>query len=408
MTLKELAHAAQQRLQSHASQPVRRSHVHELLAAAFSYRSWAAFLSDALLADAGVGDAPDGGAAAVSGRALQLGYGQADAVGLAVTLLSFIAAHQLTCVRWSDLQALRVPMARADEGDAEFEDDRDGGGTDDPGLDSTASAGATIARDRLLVSPLLLDSLEQTAAQGDPALHALLAALYRCERPNPYLYEESLKGRVLSVVERRWADEYLQLEPRFRRYEQHLKAAALGGVRQAAAEYAAAFDSREFYELAERMTGDVDADQMARFAGTPASKARWLREAAEQGSASALQQLADGGDEWALERLAERGDSVALRALSEEALKRGDLVRAWVWQHLALLHGVDLTRSTMRAYHDGGPQDGEFYDSDFGGPLYVDGEEALVLPALEVAEQRRATSLAREIHDRTSQRPRLS
>ena len=75
---------------------------------------------------------------------------------------------------------------------------------------------------------------------------------------------------------------------------------------------------------------------------------------------------------------------------------------------LSLLHGVDLTRSAMRAYHDGGPNDGEFYHSDFGGPLYVDGEKALVLPALEEAEQRRATSLAREIHDRTSQRPRPS
>lgn len=406
MTLKELAHAAQQHLQSHASQPVRRSHVHELLAAAFSYRSWAAFLSDALLADAGAGDAPDGGAAALSGRALQLGYGQADAVGMAGALLSFIAAHQLTCVRWSELHALQAPMAPADEGDADYEDDGDGGETDDPGLDSTASVSPTMPRERLLGSPLLLDGLEQ-AAQGDPAVHALLAALYRCERPNPYLHEESLKGRVLSVVERRWVDEYLQLEPRFRRYEQHLKAAARGGVRQAAAEYAGAFDSREFYELAERMTGEVDADQMARIAGTPASRARWLREAAEQGSASALQQLAGGGDEWALERLAGQGDSVTLRALAEEALERGDLVRAWVWQHLALLHGVDLTRSTMRAYHDGGPNDGEFYDSDFGGPLYVNGEEALVLPALEEAEQRRATSHAREIHDRTSQRPRL-
>lgn len=408
MTLKELAHAAQQHLQSRASQPVRRSHVHELLAAAFSYRSWAAFLSDALLADTGVGDAPDGGAAAVSGRALQLGYGQADAVGMAATLLSFIASHQLTCVRWSELHALQAPMAPADGGDADYEDGEDGGETDDPGLDSTASVGPTVPRERLLGSPLLLEGLEQAAAQGDPAVHALLAALYRCERPNPYLYEESLKGRVLSVIERRWADQYLKLEPQFRRYEQHLKAAALGGVRQAAAEYAAAFDSREFYELADRMTGEVDAAQMARIAGTPASRARWLREAAEQGSASALQQLADGGDLWALERLAEQGDSVALRALAEEALERGDLVRAWVWQHLALSHGVDLTRSTMRAYHDGGPNDGEFYDSDFGGTLYVDGEEALVLPALEEAEQRRATSLAREIHDRTSHRPRLS
>ena len=43
---------------------------------------------------------------------------------------------------------------------------------------------------------------------------------------------------------------------------------------------------------------------------------------------------------------------------AERAVKHGDLLEAWTWQHLALLHGVDLTVSTMRAYHDAGPQDG--------------------------------------------------
>ena len=41
MTLKELAHSAQQHLQTLAGLPVKRSHIHELLAAAFGYSSWA-------------------------------------------------------------------------------------------------------------------------------------------------------------------------------------------------------------------------------------------------------------------------------------------------------------------------------------------------------------------------------
>ena len=45
MTLKELAHLAQQTLHTRAGCPVRRSHVHELLAAAFGHRSWAALLA---------------------------------------------------------------------------------------------------------------------------------------------------------------------------------------------------------------------------------------------------------------------------------------------------------------------------------------------------------------------------
>ncbi len=65
MTLKELAHSAQQPLQALAGVPVKRSHVRELLAAAFGDSSWAAFRSESLLADAGVG-------AALAGVSLQL------------------------------------------------------------------------------------------------------------------------------------------------------------------------------------------------------------------------------------------------------------------------------------------------------------------------------------------------
>ena len=51
--------------------------------------------------------------------------------------------------------------------------------------------------------------------------------------------------------------------------------------------------------------------------------------------------------------------------------------------YLLLSTSYDLTLSTLAARHDGGSNDGEFYDSDFGGPLYVDGDEGLALPELE-------------------------
>ena len=72
------------------------------------------------------------------------------------------------------------------------------------------------------------------------------------------------------------------------------------------------FDSREFFELAERMAGDVDADRMAQIAATPEARAEWLRTAAQGGSDSALRTLARGGDAWAREWLAEHGDIGAL------------------------------------------------------------------------------------------------
>jgi hypothetical protein len=392
MTLKELAHAAHQALQARAGCDLRRSHVHELLAAAFGYQSWAAFHSDSLLADAGVGAPPAGGVPRVAGRALHLQYTQGAASAMAVALLELASERKLGAIRWAELADLLRPAPRYIDDDGHEDDDPDDAD------EREAEPGSVPAREQLLKSALLLSSLERAAA-SNPTGHQLLAALYRCARPNPYLYEESLKGRALTSIERGWADEYLRLEPQYRKYELHLKAAALGGVRAAALEYGIVFENAEFLALAEQFRGDVDALRMAEMAATPESRTRWLRTAAEQGSRSALQQLADQGDPWAEERVAAWGDVDWLRSAAGRALDRGDALRAWTWQYLALAHGADLTASTMAAYHDGGQQDGQFYDSDFGGPMYVDGDEGVVLPVLGPAGHRDAEAKARELFD---------
>lgn len=397
MTLKALVHSAQQHLQTRVGFPVKRSHVHELLAASFGYRSWAAFRCESLLADAGVGEALAGAPPQLIGRAVQLGYGQMKSVRLADALVGFLVARQVSCIRWTDVrEALAVVPARPDEERVD-DDDEEWGDEDETQKPVPVEVPGPL---RFLSSPLLLDSLEQMAEGAEGEVRHSLATLYRCKRPNPYLHQESLKGRQLTRIEQGWVDEYLLAEPRFRKYEAHLKAAALGGVRPAAVEYAAVFDSREFFDLAEQMAGDVDADRMAQIAATPHARAAWLRTAAEGGSESALRQIAWDGEAWAQERLAEQGDIDALREVAERAVDGGDAMKAWTWQHLALLYGVDLTVSTMRAYHDGGPQDGEFYDSDFGGAMYADGDEGLRLLPLGPQEDQRARLLAREIHER--------
>jgi hypothetical protein len=134
-------------------------------------------------------------------------------------------------------------------------------------------------------------------------------------------------------------DEYLRLEPQYRKYEAHLRAAALGGVRAAALEYGTAFENPEFIALAERLTGEVDALKLARHASSNEARERWLRTAAEQGSRTAIEALASQGDAWA--------DDHWLRSAAQRALDAGNFVRAWSWQYLALERGVDLTRSTM-------------------------------------------------------------
>jgi hypothetical protein len=398
MTLKELAHLAHQTLQDRAGCPVKRSHVHELIAAAFSHRSWASFLSESVLADAGVGSGPKGGLPEVIGRAVQLGYPQAAAATLSATLQALIAERGLSAVAWADLRGSLMPAPKVDDGDEFDQDDDDEGWEDEPPPATPAVSGP--ARAQLLASPILVSSLEQAAGPANPQAHYLLAALFRSGRPNPYLYEESLKGRVLSAIERGWVEEYLRLEPQYRKYEAHLKSAALGGVRAAALEYGKAFEAPEFIAMADRMSGDVDALEMARLAPSEEARERWLRTAAEQGSRSALEALAAHGDAGAEDQVAAWADRHWLRDAAERAIDAGDALRAWTWQYLALERGEDLTRSTMAAYHDGGERDGQFYDSDFGGPLYAAGDEGLELPELDRPSHRAAKAKARELVER--------
>lgn len=398
MTFKALARAAHQSLQARAGCDIRHSHVHELLAAAFGYRTWAALTTDALLADHGVGQAPQASAKPqIAGRALQLQYGQAEALTMAGSLGEFIADKQLGLVRWATLAPL-LPMATRSGAPGEHEEDGDADEDledwdDAPRLSENAS---TLPREQFLASGLLLESLVQ-AATKDPHVHQVLAALFRCRKPNPYLYEESLKGRQLTASERGWVEQYLLLAPRYVRYEAHLKAAAEAGVRAAALEYGTVFERPEFIALAERLDGDVDPEQMARVATSLEARTRWLRRAAEAGSRRALEDLADLGDPWAQERMAPRASMHWLRVAAERALIENDPVRAWIWQYVALARGEDLTISTLAARHDGGSNDGEFYDSDFGGPLYVDGDEGLVLPELDRAQHGEAKATARDI-----------
>ena len=81
-----------------------------------------------------------------------------------------------------------------------------------------------------------------------------------------------------------------------------------------------------------------------------------------------------------------------------------DLSKCWTWLHFAKLLGTDLTTSSMRAYHDGGPQDGQEYDDDFGGPAYVDGDEGIKLPPLDSGDDAVARERADEMYRRFSQR----
>jgi hypothetical protein len=403
MTLKELAYVAQSRIQARIGSPVKRGHVLELLAAAAGFRSWAAFDAAALLADTGTNGQALLARGLIAGRAIQLEYPTPDAELAATVLIELTGELQLSFVEWQTLTAAlhaSSPLSREafdDEDELADEDLEDDGwepeSRSEPQLQPQGQALPTR-------SPLLLDSLERAIQlrPEDPIAHYALAAFYRCARPSPYLYEESLKGRKLSSIEQDWVEGYLRAAPVYEKYMRHLKAAASLGDRMAALECAEALGGRALYEVADRMQGPVSALRMAELAPDDTERMKWLRVAAAEGAPDALAVLARRGDPAALTQLAARGDMDSIRALATQALDSDNAMDAWQWQQLALLHGRDLTKSTMQAYHDGGERDGQFYDSDFGGGLYADGDEGLELPSISDAQRAEAKKRAQAIY----------
>lgn len=343
------------------------SHTYELLASAFGEGTWAAFNTRYWLVDSQdgfVGERPEVNPAVVMARALQLGLEQASANRMGSLVLTSVRDNRLGKVEKASFDRLRLARVRLPEG--------------------------------LTQSQLFLSQLSAAALAGDPHGHHRLAALYQCSRPNPYLYEESLQGRELTAHEDRWVQEYLVQAKHYPLYREHLKAAALGGIRAAALEYAEAFEDSTFFDIADRLAGSVDAKRMAKIAPTASARQTWLK-AAAQNDPEVLSELAHEGNEDAIQQLAITGDPYHLRNLAEQALEVGHVIQAWTWQYIALSYGIDLTRSTLVGRHNGGQHHGAFYDSDFGGAIFVDGEEGLELPQLTSKQHAEAKLRAKSL-----------
>lgn len=365
MTVSDIVHRIREQAKG-AGFALKSTHAYELLASAFGQGTWASFSTQYWLADSPdgtVGERPETTPTLVAARALQLGLALNSAQPLGSLVLNSVQAARLGKVEKAALDRLRL---------AGF------------GLPAGLSQ-----------SPLFMSQLSPAPTAGDAHAHHRMAALYRCKRPNPYLYEESLKGRQLTAQETKWVEEYLVQAQHYPLYEAHLKAAAQGGIRAAALEYAEAFEDPSFFELADTLSGPVDAKRMARVAPDATARQKWLRIAGRD-DFEALEALASEGDVEARQQLAIAGDTYHLRALAERALEEGQAVEAWAWQHIALRHRHDLTKSTLAARHDGGSHHGEFYDSDFGGPLFVDGEEGLKLPQLTRSQMAEAKRIAKD------------
>lgn len=390
--IKSFAHRAHKSLSPLAPSSFKRGHVYELMAAGLGFKSWASLHSAHLLIDGQGVHLPADFGRNVLARALQLGLSQTEAEAVAESFHAQCAQKPFGCLALAELdESLFASPSRADA-DLEWEED-DFDDDEDWSDESAGSEKLSIPKS----SQALLDDLADRASQGDARSHYRLAKLLACKVPSDYLYQESLKGRALTAQEQIWVDQYLQLVPQREKYLQHLQAAADGGIRAANLEYAMEANAPSYRERAVNMTGDIDWRALAETAASHEERNRWLWQAADDGDDSALEELARKGDSGAAEQLALWGKQHWLREVAEQAIEQGDSVAAWKWHFVALHYELDLTESTMRSYHDGGSNAGEFYDSDFGGPMYVDGDEGLELPKIGDEQKSIAKAMAEQL-----------
>lgn len=348
-SLKSLAHAAHQSLLAYTP---KRSHVYELLAASCGFKSYASLTATHLLYSGAYRSRQtrNTAKAAVQKRGRELGY--LNPVPLSEALVDFMDEHEIGCVALSAL-------IEALEPDAEYFDNDDEEGAD-----------GFLAKPTLLIS-----QLQQWAQEGWADAHYALALIYLAlstdeeSSGSEHWWRQGQQGVVLSQVQQEWADAYAEQRGHESRSHAHLQQAVRlghGAARLMLAEQngdAAIFDEhighttvspRRMAALAEQLRRSEEAD-------------RWRSRAAAAGDVEIMREL-----------------------LEDEA---GTLEQRWVWVYLGELMGSDLLASQHRAIHE----DGSDYDDDVGGPVYVTGRDALMLPPLPDDQDRVARAESRRL-----------
>lgn len=339
MSIKQLCFDAHTQLRDQHGIAVRRTHLHELLAALLGFNSHAALVADAVIGQVRqTMRFTSDDLTRLSKRCLALGYPAAESQRIVDAITALAANHRLVAV---DVKHLVTLVAGDTAGwDVDDEEMPDGAGIDQA---SPWQNGPDLDLD----SPLLIDALEQLAAKDHADAHYALALLLQCEAPEDrdgHWYRQQLAGRRLDGPEKEWADDYAAALAQFDQYRNHLAAAARLGRSDAALEWA-------------ELTGEEADFRHARSFAAPEDATRLLDLADRFGASATVvplqRQAALGGDVEAMRRLAEDFEA--------------DPIEAWTWVHLAQLCGTDLTR--MEAiYEDGSPA-----DDDLPGNIFAVG-----------------------------------
>ncbi|MDP3087600.1 MAG: hypothetical protein Q8M99_05370 [Methylotenera sp.] len=336
MTIKNIIYSAHQKLEQVASIPVKRSHIYELLAAAFGFNTYASLTIKAILIQRESYDTADTvNLALIQQRSEELGYGNI----ITKALPEVMKEHRISALSFSDLVDQLRNYDYSDEYDWESDDTSQ------------------------LISPEEFKALEAAAKSGNSIAHYALALHHANSDESDedgitsdYWYKQMQSGRELSGIEKEFALTYQRQLSSKNKYHYHLREAASLGCDLALLDLAEKFGDHAFFEGNHK---NVDANPMriaeiAENLGRPDEHRYWLNVAAEAGNITAMRELI-------------------------ESYEKDDLLRCWTWVYLSQLLGKDLTQDLHYAIHE----DGSRYDDDVGGPMFVDGEDGIKLPPLE-------------------------
>ena len=233
MTIKELIYIAQQHLQASTGLAFKRTYIYELLAALFDFNSYAALCSEAVFIQKKQDiftqwrqDEKQSSQhnADIRKRCVELGYSTEIADTVSSHLPTFIDGHQLDVVKLSDL----VDDLRSE-----------------PPFSSEHMEWYDIQ-----FPPILLDELENAASKNNMLAHYALALINFTDKEevvNDYWFTQEQKGRVLTGVEKEWADTYKKFLAKPKKCSFHLREAARLGSKEALLDLADRFDDPAFF-----------------------------------------------------------------------------------------------------------------------------------------------------------------
>lgn len=343
MTIKEQAYRAHAFLRARGVTSLKRSHVHELLAAALGYSSHAAFLHDAVwyaVPFSRAGIEPDRGA--ILTRCRELGVPVETGACVVEQLPGFLQDAGYAPVRFDELIA-------AAEGYDDHPDWRRWIWTCVVKSLEDGPLSAYFQQQRFL-----FEGLEAAVQRGVPAAHLAIAkllepgALLHCDEDEVATPMGTRTSPFVSFAEIE-TDESRVTD----KFRHHLLAAARGGDIRALMETAERYRDPE---VLERVPSDgLDPQRMVQIAYLHEDDEKlryWLTAAAQEGDVDSMRALIIDHDE--------------------------PNEQAWVWMHLSRLLDEDLSQDWYEAIHE----NGEPYDDDIGGNAYVDGDGAIRLDPL--------------------------